>query len=316
MASLFRRKPAATVAVAPAEPPPPPPPEEEEPPVELEAQELPFQEPPIDQAAADGDEFTGARLRRVREQLTAADVERRIASCVDTLLGAAELPVNPFPPLAKLLRREELAVELGQPHGTKPSDAAPHGKRARANLWREGELVSSQADSQLALLPRMGAAWKPLAGIIDSEAVSALAAGLEPTQLLAGTARAVNTPSGTFTVKTCCSITGAHAFAGRVLAHARTVELREYVQVRGPGSRLDAAVGAFAEYVCASALKLHATKEHFVQELEVYTGDGDAFDEEATAEVNDGRATSNARGTPERFGLIELRAERTSRAVG
>ena len=71
MASLFRRKPAATVAVAPAEPPPPPPPEEEEPPVELEAQELPFQEPPIDQAAADGDEFTGARLRRVREQLTA-----------------------------------------------------------------------------------------------------------------------------------------------------------------------------------------------------------------------------------------------------
>ena len=53
-----------------------------------------------------------ARMRLLREQLTAADVERRLAGCVDTLLSNAELPVNPFPPLARLLRHEELTATL------------------------------------------------------------------------------------------------------------------------------------------------------------------------------------------------------------
>ena len=76
-------------------------------------------------------------------------------------------------------------------------------------------------------------------------------------------------------------MTGSHAFAGRLVAHPRTLELREHVQVRGPATRLDGALNAFADHICASAVTVHASKEHFVVDLEVFTGDGDAFDDEA-----------------------------------
>ena len=301
--------------------------------------------PPFDDTAAKRDRHTAARMHCVSEQLLAADAyaapasqtllysstgptprslvpcvspcvdsERRVAACVDQLLGAAELPANPFPALAKLLRRQELEVALGdtpalEATADKPSaDGARSSSKARtAVFWRDG-YESSSADAQLALLPGFGAAWKGLAGMLDGPAIRALAASLESTQLLASAARAINTAQGTFTIKSCCALTGAHVFAGRVLSHARTIEIHEHVQVRGPGSHLDAAIAAFAEHICASALSLHATREHFVQELEIFTGDGDAFDEVATADIGDGRATSNARGTPDKFGLVELHA--------
>ena len=77
------------------------------------------------------------------------------------------------------------------------------------------------------------------------------------------------------------------------------------LQVRGPASRLEAALSAFAEHVCASALALHACQEHFVRHLEVYTGD-DAFDDDVAPGGDDNGPTSNARGTPEKFGLGEM----------
>ena len=57
---------------------------------------------PADTLELDG--FASKRLKRAREQLMLANVERRIAKCLDLLLGADELPMNPFPPLSKLLR--------------------------------------------------------------------------------------------------------------------------------------------------------------------------------------------------------------------
>ena len=250
-------------------------------------------------------------MQRLREQLSSADVEKRVAVCVGTLLGGAELPLNPFPPLARLLRDEELKLALVlQQQAASAGAAASAGGGAqgagatttRVALWREADLQASPMDGQLALLPRLGAAWRPIAPLIDADAVRSGMAGLASTQLFASTSR----PIGNFTVKTCCALTGAHAFAGRIIAHPRTVELIEHVQVRGPGSRLDEALAAFAEHICTSALSLHASRECMVEELEVFTGEGDAFDDEATAEVNDARTTSIGRGTPERFGLVAL----------
>lgn len=288
---------------------------------------IPFVEPPFDATVADEDQFAAARMRRVRDLLRASEAERRIASCVDQLLGADELPANPYPALAKLLRKHELEVDqmFGQDDGTgaqqisdarsSPTKSPAKASKARSLLWRENEVSNSQADALIGLLPRHGAAWKGVAGMVDGHAAYALFAALEGTQLLAATARAINTSQSSFTVKSCCALTGAHAFSGRVIArNARTVEIQEHVQVRGPGSHLDAAITAFAEHICSSALALHATKEHFVQELEVFTGDGDAFDEVATAEVKDARSTSNARGTPERFGLLEMHKRSTALA--
>lgn len=178
---------------------------------------------------------------------------------------------------------------------------------AAPRYWREGDLRMSPSDGQLALLPRSsGAAWRPLAGLVDADAIRSLATLLAPTTLLRPGQLTVPTDSGSFTVKSCIAITGAHAFSGRLVTYPRTIELREHVNVRGPAARLDSAVHAFAEHVCSSALEVHSLKEHFVLELEVYTGEGDAFDDEATAEVPDGRSTSNARGAPERFGVGEL----------
>ena len=242
------------------------------------------------------DELAAARQRKLRERLSSADVERSVARCADVLLSGAELPLNPFPPLARLLRHEELRVELTPPPDVKKQRPAP--------LWIESDLQSSAIDSQLAMLKGLGAAWRPLAPLIDSDAVRNSVAGLAATQLLNSASR----PVGAFTIKSACSLTGGHAFSGRVLAHPRTVELIEHVQVRGPGGRLEEALKAFAEHICVTALSLHASRECLVEEVEVYTGEGDAFDEEATADVSDGRATSGARGTPERFGLAALHA--------
>ena len=255
-------------------------------------------QPPLPELDSEPSDSLGAtRMRRLKEHLLSADVERRVGGAVETLLSSAELPVNPFPPLARLLRREELELELlaQQPSGRRSMHQYQH-------LWRESELQTSALDSQLALLPRLGAAWRPLAQYVDADVVRTLVAGLAGSQLLEGTSR----PVGNFTVKTCCALTGAHAFAGRVLVHPRTVELLEHVQVRGPGARLDEALAAFTEHICASALALHASRECLVEEVEVYTGEGDTFDEEATADISDARTTSSARGTPERFGLAAL----------
>ena len=251
------------------------------------------------------DHFSVARMERLREHLSAADVERRISKCVETLLSNPELPVNPFPPLTRLLRIEELDVALVQQEEQLPAPMRQNANKRAAMLWREGELQTSTLDGQLAVLPKVGAAWRPLAPLVDADSARATIAGLAScSQLLASTSR----PVGSFTVKTCVALTGAHAFAGRLLARPRTVELLEHVQVRGPGARLDEALNAFAEHICSSALALHASRECLVEELEIYTGEGDVFDDEATAEVANGRTTSGARGTPERFGLAAMHA--------
>ena len=212
-------------------------------------------------------------MQQLGALLTSADVERRVARCMDRLLGASELPLNPFPTLAKLLRHEELAAALEQ-------NETQSTTTARARLWREADLQTSRVDGQLALLPRHGAAWRPLAPLVDGEAIRALAAALAGSQLLAGATHTVSTPQGAFSTKSSCCLSGAHALASRLIAFPRTVEVREHVQVRGPGGQLDAALAAFAEHLCASALSVHASREHFVDSLEVYTGEDDAFDEE------------------------------------
>ena len=107
--SLFsrRRKPAA-----PPPPLPPPEPPAEAPALALPSSpeyEIPYAAPPPD-TVSPLDSFASVRLTRARELLVKADVERRIARCVDALLGADELPMNPYPTLARLLRLEELPV--------------------------------------------------------------------------------------------------------------------------------------------------------------------------------------------------------------
>ena len=144
--------------------------------------------------------------------------------------------------------------------------------------------------------------------MFDADALQYISSASSLSALLSSVANTIDTEHGSFSLKRCCAVTGSHAFAGRLIAHPRTLELREHVQVRGPATRLDGALNAFAEHICASAVTVHASKEHFVVDLEVFTGDGDAFDDEASAESTDGRATSSCRGTPERFGIGEIHA--------
>lgn len=277
-----------------------------------ERQEPEFLEPPEADLSPSDDTFLAVRMKTLREYLTRTDLERRMARCTDTLLSAAELPVNPFPTLARLLRHEELALALQLEASSSSGKGASH-----RHLWRETDLHMAQSDHQLALVPRIGAVWRSIAPLLDGDALRYVAAGLAGSHVLTGAARSVNTPQGNFTIKSVCALSGAHVYGGRMIPYARTIEVREHVQVRGPASRLDAALAAFAEHICATAVALHGSKEHFVYDLEVYTGDSDAFDDEASAEVEDGRATSNARGTPERFGLVEMhsRAPALSRSL-
>ena len=263
------------------------------------ALEIPYQDPPVDSIALD--KFAVIRQRHVRQQLAANDIERRIGRCVDALLSAAELPANPFPPLVKMLRQEELSM-------TEQVTFLPAQGTVKRGLWRGGAAQPSQLNANISRISPYGAAWRPLAPLVGSEHVQITAAGLASSSLLASVTRVVNTEDGAFSLKTCCSVTGSHTFAGRILSRPRTLELREHVQVRGPASRLEAALAAFADHVCSAAVSLQASDEHFVIDLEVYTGDGDVFDDEASADGYDGRATTNNRGTPERFGLSQLTA--------
>ena len=58
--------------------------------------------PPPELAVSLSDPFSQKRMAQIRSEISTADVERRVATAVDTLLSGAELPVNPFPPLARL----------------------------------------------------------------------------------------------------------------------------------------------------------------------------------------------------------------------
>ena len=313
--SLFRRKKPEVPAEARA---PPPAPAASDPVPQVEAAELPYLPPPED-VSVPIDSFAAVRLKRARAQLEKADVERRIARCVDALLGADELPMNPFPTLARLLRQEELAISLQMATANAAAGGAggAGGAAARRGFWRDGDAVSSDLDAQLVRLPHHGAVWRPLAPAVDGQAIRELASALASSSLLASGTRTTATQQGSFTLKSCCAVTGGHAFSGRLVAHPRTLELREHVQVRGPAGHVDAALHAFAEHICATATNLHASDEHFVTDLEVFTGEGDVFDEEASAEATDGRATNHALGTPERFGLADLHSpsRRLTRAL-
>ena len=300
---------------------PPPPPK----PVATELPILPLPDEPagllnaerlVDGSAVkrERDRFASTRLKLMRQLLQTADVERRVARAVDAVLGADELPVNPFPTMAKLLRVDELAV--AQQQSNLPAKAG--GGRAAAaavgsrSLWREGEAPASQLNSQLVNLARQGAVWRAIAPMCDAERIHNLATALSCSPLLASGTRTVALSGSrllemkSFSIRNCCSFTGAHAFGGRLVARPRTLELRDHVQVRGPAARLDAALAVFAEHIRANVRSLQATNEHFVVDLEVFTGDGDIFDDEASAEGSDGRVTANCRGTPERFALPEL----------
>ena len=315
--SLFRRKAAKTEPdAAAAARAPPPAPAASDPQPQVEAAELPYLPPPEDMSIP-VDSFAAIRLKRARAQLEKADVERRIARCVDALLGSDQLPLNPFPTLARLLRQEELAISLQMAVPKAAAGAAGGGAAARRGFWRDGDAVSSDLDAQLVRLPIHGAIWRPLAPIVDGEAVRGLASALANSLLLASGTRTTATPQGPFSIKSCCAVTGGHAFSGRLVAHPRTLELREHVQVRGPAGHVDAALHAFAEHICAAASALHASDEHFLTDLEIFTGEGDVFDEEASAEATDGRATNHALGTPERFGLADLHSpsRRLARAL-
>ena len=296
----FRRQRKPAVASPPAADPAPPPAPPDKAPLPVTAAELTCEVLPEDSVALDA--FASLRQERVRQQLTGADVERRISRCVDTLLSAEELPMNPFPTLVKLLRPEELAVALE----TAASERQRQRGISRRGLWREADAQTSQMASHLARLPSLGASWRPIAPMLDGDSISSLAMALVNSTLLLSSNRTVSTAQGTFTVKSCCALTGAHAFAGRLVAHPRTLEMREHVQVRGPAARLDGALAGFTEHICATALSLHASKEHFVIDLEVFTGDGDVFDDEASAEGGDGRTTTITRGTPERFDVAAM----------
>ncbi len=257
------------------------------------------------------DRFASTRLKLVHRLLQTSDVERRIARALDVLLGADELPINPFPTIAKLLRVDELAVTQQQ-EASAPAKSG--GGRAAAaavgnrSIWREGESPASQLNSQLVRLASKGAAWRAIAPMCDAERIHDLVTALASSPLLASGTRSVGPPvtQNSFSLKNCCAFTGAHAFAGRLVARPRTMELRDHVQVRGPAARLDAALAVFAEHIRENARALQASNHHFVVDLEVFTGDGDAFDDEASAEGSDGRVTANCRGTPERFALPEL----------
>lgn len=267
------------------------------------------QKPPTPPLPPRDDDVTVARGARIATLLAKTDAEGRLARCVDTLLGADELPWNPFPTLARLARREEMALSLEL--AASPGDAREAKQRQRG-LWREGTsgTAPSTLDPQLMKLGRSGAGWRLLMPMLDGESVKASAAALASSQLLAGAAaHPVSTTEGSFSVRSVCSLLGGHAFAGRLVAHPRTIFVREHVQVSSrKASRLEAAILAFAEHICAAAVSLHACKEHFVQRLEVYTGDDDAFVDDVGQAGESGNASSNARGTPERFSIAEMEA--------
>ncbi len=273
----------------------------------------PVYKPPDDEELSKvTDRLTAARATQMRQLLARTDAERRLTRCVDMVLSNDELPWNPFPLLARLVRREEMALVLEQKQQADAhAAAAARGANASRALWREGGNPSAPPELAKLEVAKLlkgwgGAAWRLIAPMVDAEAIKELSVALGSSQLLSGTAaRTVQTSDGNFTVKSVCSLAGGHAFGGRLVPRPRTIIVREHVLVKGKGGRLESALSAFAEHICSSALALHATKDHFVEKLEVYTGD-DVFDDDVGPDDEMCTATFNARGSPERFGLAAL----------
>ena len=121
------------------------------------------------------------RLRRLRAFLKETDVEARLCGCVEDLLRVDELPWNPYPSLARLLRKEETRLMLW----ARPAEAAKqlHGS------WREAGLQASSLDPHLSKLNSHCVAWRSLAPLVDAEAVKTLVGQLASTPLLASVSR-------------------------------------------------------------------------------------------------------------------------------
>ena len=110
---------------------------------------------PSEHPSEDGAGFDAVRLRRLRAFLKETDVEARLCGCVEDLLRVDELPWNPYPSLARLLRKEETRLMLW----ARPAEAAKqlHG------AWREAGLQASSLDPHLSKLNSHCVAWRSLA---------------------------------------------------------------------------------------------------------------------------------------------------------
>ena len=170
--------------------------------------------------------FAGVRSQRLRQHLRETDAEERLARCVQKLLGSEELPWNPYPTLARLLRREEMLMALSL------SEEGP----CPVGPWRESlphPAQHSALELHLASLPGLGVAWRPMAPMLDLDSLKAIVGGLAATRMLEGCARAVESAADSaFTIRSVCTLTGSHVFAGKHLVrYPRGIELRECVQV-------------------------------------------------------------------------------------
>ena len=189
----------------------------------------PVPEPTREEAAplADTDpSFASVRFSHLRQHLKETGAEERLASCVQKLLGAEELPWNPYPTLTRLLRREEMLMSLSL-----SKDSAVSGP----SLWRESQLhvtEHSALDSHLARLPEVGAGWRALTPMLDNASLRAAVGGLAASELLKADSKTADVSGQRFAVKSGCSLSGDHMFAGRLVRYPCGIDLYEHVQAR------------------------------------------------------------------------------------
>ena len=168
--------------------------------------------------------FASIRSWRLRQHLRETRAEDRLTMCVQKLLSAEEIPWNPYPTLARLLRREEMLMEI----------SLSDGPVSPVSLWRESQPHSvhhSALDFHLARLPEVGAAWRPLTPMLDCESLKTIVGCLSASRMLEGSMRPADPESPLFAVRSVCTLAGDHVFAGKQLVRfPRTIELREIVQ--------------------------------------------------------------------------------------
>ena len=178
--------------------------------------------------------FAATRAQLLREYFEKTRVEECVATCVDTLLKSPELPWNPFPALARLIRHEEMRFALG------PFDKT-------LGLEQSARLRRSESDPRLVHLPDGGACWLDLGPLVDAGVVQRVSGQLASTELLLAFSRAIDTSVGTVHVQAATAIGGSQLFAPRLVRSPSQYELHECFHARGPAGGVGAAIDAFEE---------------------------------------------------------------------